>query len=108
VVEPRTPKDQLSEPIDERFVAHDGEALPVADEIVAELRARLCDPPVRRQLDEVPGLVLLELAGLDEAELHGCSVHALLEIDLIEAEPVSEELDDEVVAGEVIRLGHGA
>ena len=63
---------------------------------------------MRGQLDEVGGLVLLELAWLHEAELHGCGVHALLEIRLVEAEPVAEELDDEVLSGEVVGLGHGA
>ena len=62
---------------------------------------------MRSQLDEVTGLVLLELSRFDEPELHGRGVHALLEIRLIEAEPVAEELDDEVFAGEVVRLGHG-
>jgi hypothetical protein len=108
VVEPGAAKDQLSEPIHERFVAHDGEPLPVADEVVAKLAARVGDPSVSCQLDEIAGLVLLELAGLDEAELDGGGVDALLEIGLVEAEAVAQELDDEVVAGKVIGLGHGA
>ena len=108
VVEPGATEDQLSEPVHERFVTHDGQSLPVVDEVVAELRLRVRDASVRGQLDEVGGLVLLELARLHEAELHGCGVHALLEIRLVEAEPIAEELDDEVVAGEVIGLGHRA
>ena len=108
VVEPGAAEDQLSEPIHERFVTHDGQSLPVVDEVVAELRLRVRDASVRGQLDEVGGLILLELARLHEAELHGRCVHALLEIRLVEAEPIAEELDDEVVAGEVIGLGHGA
>jgi single-stranded-DNA-specific exonuclease len=108
VVEPRTAEDQFSEPIDERFVAHHGQPLPVADEVIAELAPGLRDPPMSRQLHEVRGLVLLELARLDEAQLHSRGIDPLLEIDLVEAEAIAEELDDEVVAGEVIRLGHGA
>ena len=108
VVEPGATEDQFSEPIHERFVTHDGQSLPVVDKVVAELRLRVSDPSVRGQLDEVGGLVLLELACLHEAELHGRGVDALLEIRLVEAEPIAEELDDEVVAGEVIGLGHRA
>jgi single-stranded-DNA-specific exonuclease len=104
VVEPRAPEDQFSEPVHERFIPHDCNALPVANEITAELAPRLCDSPVCGQLDEIIGLFFLELAELDEAELHGCRAHPLLEIRLVEAEAVAEELDDVVVAREVIGL----
>ena len=77
-------------------------------EVVAKLAARFGDPSVSCQLDEIAGLVLLELAGLDEAELDRGGVDALLEIGLVEAEAVAQELDDEVVAGKVVGLGHGA
>ena len=108
VVEPRAAEDQFSEPIDERFVPHDGEPLPVPDEVVSELAPRVRDPSVGGQLDEVAGLVLLQLPGLDETQLDRGGVDALLEIGLIEAEPIAEELHHEVVAGEVIGLGHAA
>jgi hypothetical protein len=103
VVEPRAAEDELAEPVDERLVADERDALPVADQVCAERAARFLDQAVRRELDEVGGFFLLELAGLDEAKLHRGGVHALLEIDDVEAESIAEELDHEVLAGYVIR-----
>src|SRR5439155_2813617 len=42
----------------------------------------------------------------NEPEPHGRGVDPLLEIDRIEAELVAEKLDDIVVAGDVVGLGH--
>src|SRR5439155_24678380 len=91
VVEPRPAKNQFSEPIHERFVADEGDPLPVADEVSAERAARLGDMTVRGQFDEVPGLVLFELAGLDQPELDSRRVDSLLEVHLVEAEAVAQE-----------------
>ena len=78
----------------------------MADDVLAEVAAGIQDGPLRRELDEVGGLVRVELARLDETELHGGGVDALLEVERVEAEPIAQELDYEVVAGVVIGLGH--
>jgi single-stranded-DNA-specific exonuclease RecJ len=102
VVEPGAAKDQFSEPVDERFVPDDGNAFPVPDEVAAEGASGFGDMAMRGELDEIARFLLLELARLDEPELDGGCVHPLLEIDDVEAESVAEELDDEVVAGDVV------
>ena len=76
----------------------------MADEVPAERAARLFDPAVGRELDEVVGLVLVQVVGLDEPELHGGGDHPLLEVVRVEGEPVAEELDHVVLAGGVVRL----
>jgi single-stranded-DNA-specific exonuclease len=64
---------------------------------------------VRCQLDQVGGLVFLELARLYEPEPDGGRVDALLEVDRVEAEAVAEELDDEIFSRDIVRaLGHRA
>ena len=68
------------------------------DEVAAEPAARIGDAAVGRQLDEVGGLLVVEVVGRDQLEPHGGGDHALLEVVGIELEPVAEELDDEVVA----------
>jgi single-stranded-DNA-specific exonuclease len=57
---------------------------------------------MRSQLDEIARFLLLQLAGLHEAELDGRGIDPLLEIDGVEAEPVAQELDDEVIPGDVV------
>ncbi len=106
VVEPRAPEDELAKPVDERLLIHDRETLPVAHEVVAEQAAGLADPALRRELDEVVGLLGVEVARLDEPELHRGGGHALLEVDRAEPEPVAEELDHVLVAARVVRVGH--
>src|SRR6188768_3429562 len=104
VVEPGAAEDELAHPVDERLALHERELLPVADEVPAERAARLLDPPVGGELDQVFGLVLVEVVALDEAELDGGGGDALLEVVCVEGEPVAEELDHVVLAGGVVRF----
>jgi hypothetical protein len=106
VVEPRAPEDELADPVDERLPVDDREAFPVADEVEPEGAAGLVDAPVRRELDEVGGLFFLELVAAQQPELDGGGGHALLEVEGAEGEAVPKELDDEIVAGGVVGLGH--
>jgi hypothetical protein len=106
VVQPRAPEHQLPDPVDERLAVDDREPLPVADEIHAESAARLVDAPVGRELDEIRGLVHVELVAWDETEPDDRSRDALLEVEGAERELVAQELDDVVVAGGVVGLGH--
>src|SRR4029079_16915097 len=107
VVEPGASEDQLAQPVDERLAADQRDPLPVADEIPPELAARLLDAAVGGELDEVGGLVIVQLVGLDQAELDRSSGNALLEVRAVEAEPVSQELDDVVVARAVVGVADG-
>jgi hypothetical protein len=107
LVEPRASEDELAKPVDERLAVHEGDVLPVADEVAAEAAPRLVDAAVGRELDEVGGLVVVQLVVGKEAEPHRRRDDALLEVDRVEAEPVSEELDDVFVAGAVVGLAHG-
>jgi hypothetical protein len=76
----------------------------VANEVTAEAASSLLDALVRRQLDEIRRLVLVEVVVLDQAELHRRSDHALLEILGVEGKAVAEKLDDIVVPGLVVHL----
>jgi hypothetical protein len=69
----------------------------VAHEVTAELAARLLDQPVRGELDEVVGLLVVELVVVDEAEPESRRADALGEVGVVEAEAEAEELDDDVV-----------
>ena len=80
VVEPGAPEDQLAQPVDERLAVDEGDALPVADDVAAERAARLDDPAVRGELDEIGGLVVVELVPLQQAELDGRRDDPLLEV----------------------------
>src|SRR5581483_11049241 len=102
VVEPRAAEDELAQPVDERLAVHERHPLPVPDDVAPERGARLADAPVRGQLDEVAGLVLVQVVRLDQPQLHRGGRDALLEVLLVEAEAVAEELDDEVLAGHVV------
>jgi hypothetical protein len=106
VIQPRAPEDELGEPVDEGLAVEDREAFPVTDEVDAESASRFLDAPVGRELDEIRGLVDVELVSWDETELDGRGRHALLEVEGAEREPVPEVLDDVVVAGGVVGLGH--
>ena len=99
VVEPGAAEHELAQPVDERLAVDEREALPVAHEVPPEGAARLVDPPLGGELDEVGGLVLVEVVRLDEAELDRGRGDPLLEVVGVEAEAVAEELDDVVVAG---------
>ena len=68
------------------------------DEVTAEVALRVADHSVRGQLDEVGGLVLVELVRGNEPELDGRGDHPLLEIGSVEAEAIAEKLDDVVRA----------
>ena len=74
--------------------------------IAAERRAGLLDHTVRRELDEVGDLLLVELVPPDQPEPNGSRGDPLLEVVPVEAEPIAEELDDVVVPRRVVRLGH--
>ena len=78
----------------------------MADEVDPEHAAGLVDPPVSRELDEVGGLLVLELVPAQQPEPDGGGGDALLEVEGAEREAVSEEFDDEVLAGGVVGLGH--
>ena len=106
MVEPRAAEDELPKPVDERLALDERHALPVPHEIAAEAAAGLGDEAVGSELDEICGLVLVELVPVEQAELHGGGGDALLEIPGVEAEAKAEELDDVVLARPVIRLGH--
>ena len=108
MVEPRAAEDELLQPVDERLSLDEGDVLPVANEIAAERRAGLVDPVPLHELDQVGRLVVVELVPSEEAELDGGCRDPLLEVLRVEAEAVAQELDDEVVAGKVVGLGHGA
>ena len=69
----------------------------MADEVDAEPAARLRDTAVRGQLDQVGGLVLVEVVALHEPELYRRRGHALLEVESVEAEAKAKELDDVIV-----------
>ena len=102
MVEPRAAEDELLEPVDERLAANERERVPVAHEVLAERAARRLDRVALDELDEVGGLVLVQLGAGDEAEPDGRRGDPLLEVDGVEGEAVAEELDDVVVAGVVV------
>src|SRR3954463_3422701 len=101
MVEPGAAEDELAQPVDERLPVDEREALPMTDEVAAELAPRLLDQAVRGQLDEVFGLLVVQLVVLDEPEAEGRGGHALGEVGGVEAEAKTEELDDDVVAGRI-------
>src|SRR5207237_10841517 len=80
VVEPRAAEDELAQPVDERLAVDERHAPPVPDEVAAEATPRLVDEPAMDELDEIGGLVLVELVALDEPELHGRGRDAALRV----------------------------
>src|SRR5690348_737996 len=80
VVEPGAAEDELAQPVDERLALHEREALPVAYEVAPELAARFLDQPVGRELDQVVGLLVVELVVVDEAEPVRGGADALREV----------------------------
>ena len=99
MVEPRAAEDQLAQPVDERLAVDERDALPVADEVAPEVAARLLDRPVGRELDQVGGLVLVQLVASTRPSLTAAAVTRCSKSARVEAEAVSEELDDVVLAG---------
>src|SRR5437016_2980051 len=108
MVEPRTAEHQFLQPVHERLAAYQRHALPVTNEVLPESGTGFVDPIAFHQLHEVRGLVGIEFVVRDESKLHGGGSHALLEVLCVESEPVTEELDDVVLAGHVVRLSHEA
>ena len=106
VVEPGAAEHELPQPVDERLAVHERHAFPVADEVEAEPALRVGDASVGNELDEVGDLVLLEIVRADQPDAHGGGGHTLLEVLRAEFEPVTEELDHEIIAGAVIRREH--
>ena len=84
VVEPRAAEDELLEPVHERLAVDECDALPVAHEVAAEPRLRVLDHALRHERDEVAGLLVVQLVGLDEPELDRRGDHALLEVAGVE------------------------
>ncbi len=80
----------------------------MAHEVRAERAPRPGDASVRRELDEISDLVLVEVVRRHEPELDGRRLHALLEVPRAEGEAIAEELEHVVLAGEVVgdTLGH--
>src|SRR5919204_1787022 len=68
VVEPRAAEDELAEPVDERLAPDERDSFPMPDQVAAESAPRLLDPPVRRELDEVGGLVGIEVVVVQESQ----------------------------------------
>ena len=106
VVEPGAAEDELAQPVDERLALEQADALPVADEVAAERAAGVGDPAVGGELDEVGGLLVVEVVRPDQPEPDGRRGDPLLEVVGVEAEAVAEELDHVLVAGRVVRLAH--
>src|SRR5207244_12655022 len=71
VVEPRAAEDELPQPVDERLAVDERQALPVADDVAAEPAPRLVDQAPVDELDQIAGLVLVQLVALDEPAPHG-------------------------------------
>ncbi len=71
-------------------------------EVGAERAARVRDPGVGGELDEVRQLVGVEVVRGDEPELHRRRGDPLLEVALPERELVAEELERVCVAGRVV------
>jgi hypothetical protein len=78
----------------------------VADEVTAKLAAGIGDAAVGRELDEIGGLLLVEVVRPDQPEADGRRGDPLLEVVGVEPEAVAEELDNVLVARGVVRLAH--
>src|SRR4029078_7964034 len=99
-------KRALAQPIDERLPVLERDVLPVTDDVQPEPAPRVLDAPVRDELDEVAGLLLVDVVRAYEIDAHGCGYDALFEVARRELESVAEELDDEVVPGAVVGRKH--
>jgi hypothetical protein len=71
VVEPRAAEDELAQPVDERLALEQADALPVAHEIAAERLRASAIRPSARELDEVGGLLVVEVVRADQPEPDG-------------------------------------
>src|SRR5262249_28681670 len=106
VVEPCTSEDELPQPVHERLAARQRDVLPVPHQIAAETAARVRDAAVRSELDQVGRLLVVQVVVPDETERYCRGGYPLLEVDGVESEAVTQELDDVVVARAVVRLTH--
>ena len=61
VVEPGATEDVLAQPVDERLSLQQADTLPVADEVAAERAAGVGDAAVGGELDQVCGLVVIQV-----------------------------------------------
>ncbi len=80
--------------------------LPVPDDVQAESASRVLDPTVGDELDQVGGLLVVDVVRRDQLDADGRGDHALLEVTCGKLEPVAEELDDEVVPGAIVGCEH--
>jgi hypothetical protein len=78
----------------------------VADDVEAEAAPRIDDASVGDELDEVGRFLVVDVVRGDELEPHSGCDDTLLEVLGGELEAMSEELDDEVVPGPVVRCQH--
>ena len=76
------------------------------DEVEPEAAPRIDDAPVGNELDEICGLVVVEVVRADQAEPHAGGGDPFLEVLCAELEPMAEKLDDEVVARAVVGSQH--
>jgi hypothetical protein len=74
----------------------------VAHEVFPKGAARRVDRVALDELDEVGGLLLVQLGAGDEPPPDRGRRGALREVEVVEGEAVAEELDDVVVAGVVV------
>ena len=91
MVEPGAPEHELAQPVDERLSADERQAFPVPDEVEPEAAPRIDDAPVGNELDEIRGLVVVEVVRADQAEPHAGGGDPFLEVLCAELEPVAEE-----------------
>ncbi len=80
--------------------------LPVPNEVDPEPAARLHDPAVGDELDQVSSLVRVQVVRADELQPHRSRRDALREVVGAELEAMAEELDHEVVAGAIVGREH--
>ena len=106
VVEPGAAEDELAQPVDERLAVLERDALPVADEVEAEPAPRIVDPAVGDELDQVGGLLLVDVVRRDRARAARRRRSRAPRSRRGELEPVAEELDDEVVSRAVVGREH--
>jgi hypothetical protein len=98
MVEPGAAEDELAQPVDQRLPLQQADALPVPHEVTPQRAARLRYAAVGGELDEIGGLLVIEVVRLDHPEPHRGARDPLFEIERVEAEAVAEELDHVVLA----------
>ena len=80
--------------------------LPLPNEVDAEPASRIHDAAVGDELDEVAGLVVVEVVRRDEPQAHRGGGDPLREVVGAELELVPEELDHEVLSRPIVRRQH--